>query len=322
MLLPAGFIDGGRVYGETLRRALYASTAGATGVVRSDDLRVVALATPGPAVVISPGAGVIATRYTDADPGQSYSVSVGAALTLPVPANNTPSTRTWHVIIRVTDPQYVGESVPDDPEDATYTVAELVATLPTTRPFLHLATLRVPANTGVVVPSAIEDTRRIAQPRSVRLLRAFDIPADSRNRVMDWNGDYRAFSAAVSRFVDVPEWATEVHAKVDWQSLVAPVGWNVSQFTVRFGGGAGEPSPVFLNPTTLVVGSPAAQTNSLEERRMNIGVSGSWRIPPAWRGRRITVAGDARRAQGNMALHLDLWSSASIDLQFTETAQQ
>lgn len=314
----AGFIDGSCVHGETLRRALYASTGGATGVTRGNDLAVIPQTVPGAGVYVTAGGGVIATRYTDADPGQSYSVSNGAPELLTVPPNDTTAAVTWHVIIRVYDPQFAGEPIPESPTDDPYCLFELVHTLPETKPYLLLATITMPPNTGVVQQENISDKRELLQPKSARVLKAFDIPSDSRNYVLTWS-KYQSFPAAASFYVKIPEWATEVRAKIEWQSLIAPKGYNVSSFAIRFGGGPGEPDRVWLNPTTLVVGDPAQKVSSAGPLRMNIGTSGTWRIPASWRGTTVTVCGDAMKNMGDVNLSVDKWSSASVDLQFVES---
>jgi len=319
MLNPAGFIDGARVHGETLRRALYASTSGATGVTRAGDLAVIPLAVPGPAVTVTAGGGVIATRFTDADPGQSYSVSNSGPLQVDVPANESASPKTWEVILRVTDPQYAGEPTPEDPTEDAYSVVELVPALPTTKPYLWLATIKLPASTGTVQRGHITDRRSLALPRSSRVLKTFDVP-ESDQFLQASSSSYQQWPASMNFAVHIPSWATECRVKIDWQSVIAPKGWSLTQVAARFGGPS-ESSPWTSNPTTVVVGQPASQTNSLEERRVSVGVSGTVAIPSSWRGRTLSVAGLARRAQGNSALRLDAWSSASMDLQFVEAPE-
>ena len=311
-LRTAGFIDGSRIHGETLRRALYASTNGATGVTRSTDLAVYAYATPAAGVVVAPGAGVIATRYTDADPGQSYSVTNDAAFHLPVPANNSTSPRTWQVIVRVSDPQYAGEPIPDDPTEDAYSVIELVSTLPTTRPYLHLATITLPANTGVVERSHITNRRRLANPRSERYLKTHNITITDH---LDSTQAFEQWPDQAIWAIYVPEWATEIRAVMTWYNIASMPGTNISELSAQFGWN--RPDVKTLASTHMVLGYSTAQ-GSAEQRRQTVGVSDTIAVPAGWRGQTITVMGWARKKEGSVNLIADAWASVSLDLQFVE----
>ena len=312
-LTTAGFIDGSRIHGETLRRALYASTNGATGVTRSGDLAVFAYATPAAGVVIAPGAGIIATRYTDADPGQSYSVTNDEAFHLPVPANDGTSSRRWEVIVRVTDPQYAGESIPTDPAGDSYSRFELVSSLPTNRPFLHLATVVLPANTGVVQRSYITSQRRLANPRSERYLKA--VPITVTDHLDAGPTSWEQWPDQAIWPVYVPEWATEVRAVCTWQNVASMPGTNISELSVQLGWD--RPDVRTLSSTHMVLGYSTAQ-GSAEQRRQTVGVADTIPVPAGWRGQAITVMSLARKKEGTVNLIADSWASVSLDLQFVE----
>lgn len=311
-LRPAGFIDGARVHGETLRRALYASSNGATGVTRAGDLQVVPLSTPGGAVWIGPGGGVIATRFTDADPGQSYAVSNDAALQLTIPANNTSSPVTRHVILRVTDPQYAGESVPSDPAAAVYTVAEAVTALPNGKPYLHLATITLPANTGTVQASHITDRRRLANPRSERVLKS--IPVTTADP-LDSTADFEQWPDQAIWPIYVPEWATEVKVVGTWYNVASMPGTNISELAVLLGWN--RPDSRRTNSTHMVLGYSTSE-GSAEQRRQTVGVSDTIAVPAGWRGQTITVMSNGKKVQGSVNLIADAWASVALDLQFVE----
>jgi hypothetical protein len=164
--LPTGFVDGSRVNGEMLRRAMWIATRGTYGVATGDSFKVVALGTPGAAVLINPGGGAVTTAFPGAPVIQTYTLGNDAAVNLPIPANNSGAAVTWHVIVRVRDPQYAGETVPGSPQTDTYNTVEAVSALPSGKPYLHLATIVVPANTSAITQAMITDKRILIAARS------------------------------------------------------------------------------------------------------------------------------------------------------------
>ena len=166
--LPAGFIDGSRVTGEMLRRAMWIATRGVHGTATADSFKVTQLATPGSAVLVAPGGGAVTTLFAGAPSIQTYTVANDATVTLPIPANSSGSPVSWQVIIRVRDPQYAGESVPGAPLTDTYTTLEAVSALPTDKPYLWLATVTLPASTATVTNAMITDRRVLALAKSQR----------------------------------------------------------------------------------------------------------------------------------------------------------
>lgn len=311
-LNPVGFIDGARVHGETLRRALYASTGGATGITRSGDLAVRAYATPTNAVMVAPGGGIIATTYSDADAGQTYSVSNGAPHRIEVPVNNSSSTDTRHLIVQVMDPQYAGESVPDNPTEATYGQFLLTQTIPTDRPYLHLATITIPPNTGVITQANIRDRRELANPRTSRYLKALAI---TKTDHLDSTQAFEQWPDQALWAVYVPEWATELRAVCTWQNIASMPGTNISELTVLLGYGRGDNR--VLNSTHMVLGYSTSE-GSAEQRRQTLGVADTIAVPSGWRGQNITVMGWAKKKEGSVNLIADGWASVSLDLQWVE----
>lgn len=202
--LTAGYIDGSRVKAEVLRRDLWASTGGATGVIRPADLKVLQTGTASTSIVISAGSAVIESTFANAG-GNSYLVTNDQALTVAAPA----AAGTYLVMLAVRDPQYAGQVAPPDPLTNSYTDVLIQATAPVSQPYITLASIVVSSAGAVVTTANITDKRALARPRT-----------DSDNAMLfpasDTNMSKTAYvSWPLSPFsVTVPTWATELALKV------------------------------------------------------------------------------------------------------------
>ena len=300
--LTAGYIDGSRLSGEVLRRALWSATRGMTGVSNADSLKVQALGTPGAAVLVNAGGGVAQTKFAGAPPIQSYTVGNDSGVTLAVPASGG-SASTWQVIVRVKDPQYAGESTPTEPLEDSYTVLELVSSVPAGKPYLWLATIVVPPSTATITNAMITDRRQIAEPR----VRPDPPVTTATATASDFRGTgyetWPATSGAGTIQVVIPEWATKIVVRIDVNGILAD---QTSGGPPAYGG-----VRAFFNgiasPHSIVYAS------NLPTR---IGVCGAWTfdIPAAWRGSTRPVSVQAMKSSpGNNYLRADqqtqlIWS--------------
>lgn len=225
--LTAGFIDGSRVKAEVLRRQTWITSGGASGVADTGSLKVVALGTPGSAVLINPGGGIVATKFPDAPAIQSYTIANDAAYQLSNLGNSSSSPVTWEVVARVIDPQYAGNPTPADPQTNAYTVAEAVSSLPVGKPYLWLATIVVPGNTAAITQAMITDRRKLARARQqiepARTVR----PTVPNDMFYGTNGaDYRPWPTETAiggnkQSYLVPEWATKLSIRIDAAAIYA-----------------------------------------------------------------------------------------------------
>lgn len=215
-LMTAGFIDGSEVHGETLRRAFWIAMRGSYGVANQDSLKVKPTPTPSAGVLIGPGGGAVQQSYADAPAIQTYTVANDADIFLPIPANNSGSTVVWQVIARVKDPQYAGESTPANPRTDPYTVVEAVSSLPTGKPYLHLATINLTPNTAVVNGGAIVDRRVLFAPRQqaepVRIQRPTVGNEFLNNNYAGWPSE-TAIGGSKQTYT-APKWATSATVRV------------------------------------------------------------------------------------------------------------
>lgn len=207
--LPASVIDGARTPAESLRRQLYASTGGRTGVALPSALKVTALATPGPAVVIAPGGASIVSNYPGAA-GQSYAVYNDSAFQVAVPANNTGAPINRHVWLTVRDPQYPGMPVPANPLTDLYMDVQVTAATITDRPAYKLCAIVMPAGASTVTAGMITDTRDLANPQELTV-RVPYLPGADIN--ITKGGTYTAWAGA-PQSIYVPDWTTHIVAAV------------------------------------------------------------------------------------------------------------
>lgn len=304
--LATGFVDGGSVNGSMLRRLAYAAVSGESGVVQSADLKVIASGTA--SVSIQAGTGFVATRFAGAYAAQSYIVANDAAVAVAVPANASGSTVVWELILRVTDPQYAGEPVPPDPAAATYVVAELVTALPTTKPYLRLASITMAAGASTVTQAQVTDRRNLAAPRARRVLQAL-VPtiseALSSTTVVKW-------PAAASWSVDVPAWATQAVVIATWGGVYAPKAQANASVQVRVGTGRAD---------VLTTAAVQIDTDGTGEASRVVAVcAATITIPDTMRGQTVTVDLIAKRNSGASTIRTDTASSTALDIEFTEAA--
>lgn len=217
MFQNAYAIDGGRLPASMLRMLAYIATSGATGIVTPNDLRVSALPTPGGGVQIGPGGAVIATNFSGSTTQQSYAVANDGTVTLNIPATAI-AIRTYNVIVRIDDPEYGGQT-PANPLEATYCSPEAImdiSNLP--YPFVHLARVRMPAETATITEDMITDVRKVAIPRRERHLRTYNlITADGDHYLTNTsNGQNWPFLEISHWTVDIPQWATRANIVATW----------------------------------------------------------------------------------------------------------
>lgn len=174
-------IDGALLSAALIRRAEYADSSGAQGVVSKGDLKVSQLGTPGVGVQIAAGVGLVLNRY-QTNPNETYVVSNPGVHTIPsaeMPASN-PAAKSYIVAVVIGDPDFSQTGHPfmlatDPPSGQEQTfqyvrvrlieVASGATTLPGAYPALPLARIDIPANTTTIINSYITDLTSLARPR-------------------------------------------------------------------------------------------------------------------------------------------------------------
>lgn len=239
---------GAENYGELARAATYAGTAGATGIIEPPDFRVTALPTPGAAVRVLKGTGVIKSTYPSVI-GQSYVVQEDSYTDVPVDATGSSGGATKYVYLLIEDTQYTGQP-PESVNDGPYNSYQVTTTLPQFQPYLLLAEINQPKSTATITGAMITDRRTVAIPRRDNVIFA-------RPRIMEdndprhnycnaryngANGTYygEAFPGGAgspnSAKIYVPEWATHQSIRADWTSVKCESGKNShGLYWVEFG---------------------------------------------------------------------------------------
>lgn len=218
-------IDGALLGSSLARRAEFAATSGAQGVVQKGDLKVNAFTVPGIGFQIEPGVGLVVNNYQDA-PNETYVVSNPGVHVFPSSAMPPAQTfaQSFLIAVVVGDPDFSQTGHPwmgsDDPpvgeeQSFEYVRPTLVAVepgateLPPDYPGLVLARLDIPANTTTIISDYIIDLRKLARPRQEQQIfvgspwtNAAPVRIPAGTNFGGW-GD-----AEFSPAVKVPKWAT------------------------------------------------------------------------------------------------------------------
>lgn len=298
-LLPAYAVNEGMVPAEMLRRALWASTRGESGVVTAHDLKVTALPTPGAGVRVAAGGAVCAMRTTGSNAQESYMLAQDATANVALDDEGT-----FYLIARIDDWHFTGNPAPADPLNAIYWAFATVSTLSgITYPYVPLAKLTIPASTSTITNAMITDIRNVANPRKDRQLFAYDLgPTDTLATQESWP-DVGGFD------VYIPEWATQAHIIATFSQVLIPAGSTRTGFLwANLKNGVGGPTVRYLAP-----GLPNAHRSSY------VAV-GDMVVPPELRGTNVYsyTVGNVTGGTGGF-LTIDGNSAVSFDIEFHET---
>lgn len=234
---------------ELARAAAYAGTSGATGIIEPPDLRVTALPTPGAAVRVLKGTGIIKSTYAGVF-GQSYVVQEQSYTDVPVAATGSSGGATKYVYVLITDTQYGGQT-PPSVENGPYNDYAVTTTLPATQPYLLLAKIVQPASTATITGAMITDVRKVAIPRRENVvfarprLAADDDPKQNYLSAFwdhgssgQWFGELfpGGWGSTNMAEIDVPEWATFLTVRADWLSVRCESGKNAwGRYWIEYG---------------------------------------------------------------------------------------
>jgi hypothetical protein len=320
-------IDGALTKSELARRAQYAATGGADGVIGVGDLKVLPLSSPGNGVRISVGGATILNRYTTPT-NQAYVVSNPTIETVDstrMPASN-PSARSHLVVATVGDPQYSATGHPwmlatDPPaghaNDFQYVRSHIIPNVPSTTtkfeqlglnyPGLALARLDIPGGSTTYDAGKIIDLRYLSQQRSQDFQWTVDTTA------ADLLGGtaltYEYWPDGSSKAIDIPSWATVVYCD----------GW-VNGFRQNASGTVLARLRIGSQSMNIFTASSKYNDDSIGRKTMPVG--GKLTIDPAYRGTTQTwqMWGTAENTPSLNKLTTDAWTNASIHLRFVEEA--
>lgn len=224
---------------ELVRAGFYAGTSGATGIIEPPDLRVTALPTPGAAVRVLKGTGIIKSNYPGVF-GQSYVVQEQSYTDVPVAATGSSGGAKKYVYILITDTQYGGQT-PPSVEDGPYNDYAVTSTLPQNQPYLLLGEIDQPKSTATITGVMITNVRKVAIPRRENVvfarprLASDDDPKQNylsafwdHGSAGTWFGELfpGGWGSANMAEIDVPDWATFLTVRADWLSVRCESGKN------------------------------------------------------------------------------------------------
>ena len=233
---------------ELARAGVYAGTAGSTGIIEPSDFRVAALPTPGAAVRVLKGSGVIKSTYPGVF-GQSYVVQEQSHTDVPVAATGSSGGSTKYVYVLIQDTQYGGQN-PPSVENGPYNSYAVTTTLPANQPYLLLAKIVQPASTATITGAMITDSRTVAIPwrdnviyARPRLMSDDDPRQNFCNARYtgangEWYGEYFPGgdgSPSETSFY-IPDRATHMSIRADWLAVRGVSGKNAhGRYWVEYG---------------------------------------------------------------------------------------
>lgn len=304
-------INGEQLSANMLRRQLYKQSYGRSGVTLPGDLKVTQLPTPGAGVRIAAGGGTAENKF----PGganQSYDVTAPSVTDLSVSATGG-SASTREVIVRIYDPQFAGSK----PSDGIYVKPILVSALPTDYPFIWLATIAQPANTGTITNAMLTDRRILTAPRSwqevyTRPTLVTDPAAGMLLTATAADGEWFP-NAGGEQYVPVPAWATHMQIEADWMAvLLGPEGssgWG--DYWIDYG------EQISTQKLAYSTAKYRWDMPSGDYSRNNWRVKQEVPVPAAYRGTTQQFLFKARK-EGNAVPKMDHRSGVALTVNFIE----
>lgn len=200
---------------ELARADSFVGSSGATGIVDPPDFKVVQLPTPGAAVRVRKGTGVIRSTYPGVF-GQSYVVQEQSNTDVPITATGSSGGSTKYVYVLIQDSQYGGQN-PPSVEDGPYNSYAVTTSLPANQPYLLLAKIVQPASTATITNSMITDLREVANPKEKIVNRSRPLNLDNVETLTQTDPIGERFpNAGGGQNIDVPAWATRAIIETEW----------------------------------------------------------------------------------------------------------
>jgi hypothetical protein len=200
--------DGATHSAQQFRMLVRDLARGAEGITEGDDLKVTALGTPGAAVQVADGSGIVRSKANSF--GGSYAVCNVGTATVNIAATGG-SPRSDMVVLRVLDPEYEGALDPASDQieffDVISNVSSTATTVPAGYTAIPLARIDIPASTSTITSGMIKDIRACANPRRTRALYTFS-PTGALVELGGLPSVKTAWSNVPGWNIPVPDWAT------------------------------------------------------------------------------------------------------------------
>lgn len=318
-------VDGAEHPGALLRRAAWAFTSGAEGVISPGDLKVSELGIPGEQVQVGVGGVLIANR----SPGgvrQSYFAVANDVSLLDVSPNLGTTTRYDLICVRVEDPEYGPFDGPPTPEDALnwqYAVPFILENVPAnTRLFSQrnldysayaVALLALPGETGTVIDSYLTDLRKIARPQRDSF---FDVMSPTAQQALTAAGPgFTPWATQADKLVTVPEWATKAVLRTTMGGVMSYVGTMWGDVRMRLAA-ANQTGTVVTRSTSYDINTPSS--NAVDRHTLILG--GKVDVPAALRGQTVYLGVEGRRTGGSTGIEVNPETSIFTEVEWIEAA--
>lgn len=229
---------------EGARLATYAATNGGRGVILPADMKVKALATPGPFVRVVSGACASPNDYLGGNGGgQSYSGREASSTDVPVAPTGSSGSQVKYLIWAIHDEQYEPGLTPADPVNDPRNNYEWVSsTNGLTYPHVPLVRLDQPANTATITGGMLTDIREVANPKTKPDLRTYSLRAED-TETLSTIGSDNTTGETWPRQADttqtpilIPEWATRVRIVQIWAGVLSPAARTTGRVWLQIGG--------------------------------------------------------------------------------------
>lgn len=306
-LLPRPILTDGATHSAQQFRLLVSDLARDNeGITRGTDLKVSQLGTPGGAVQVASGTGVVRGRVQTYQ--GHYAVANVGATNVNIAATGGAG-RSDMVILRVEDPEYEGTLDPET-DDINYfqvisNVSSSATAIPDGRTGIPLARIDIPASTSTITDAMIVDIRKIANPRRQRE-QFVHSPTSTSTGISNSNGSYSYFSSEAGWSIAIPDWASKAVISID----VGQIKYSVAQFIGLLRATFG--ASLSLQPVVL-------DDNQTAIRRNTMFVADTLTIPDAYRGTTQLLRLQATGTTGNTGtVAVDSSTTFRYDVEFLE----
>ncbi|WP_425834197.1 hypothetical protein [Streptomyces fractus] len=306
LVQPPMLVHGARHSARAARLLVRDLAHGRQGVAEAEDLKVLPLQAPGPAVRVADGSALI----HGARPWQGAYTQTNIGDTVIDVSPTGPTARTDLLVLRVEDPEYEGQRDPRTQEIGYFQLLEDVAAtadaIPDGMTGIPLARITLPRDTATVTADMITDLRQVADPRTDRILRIAH-PKDTEAAPAE-HGSWAAWPKEAAVDLDIPTWATRATIVVNISGLRAEAGSVYTQLRARLGERTTKPTIVDDDGTTT--------------RRTSVTVAGTLTLPAAYRGTRqhlaLQINQDEKYGDGDLTVAGG--TTVIVEAEFTESA--
>lgn len=304
---------------EVARGFIHALAGNTEGVVSPADMKVSALAVPGPAVQISPG-GVILLNRSPGGERQSYMDAEIDSVQLNIAPTGSGGGRSDLVVRRVEDPDYPPWQIPADPVNGPYAKYAVIPGVPNTTktamelnlgyPAVELARIDIPVSTATIQAAHIVSLRKLARPhRERRVVMKQPVAQDLVSAAQVF------WPTAPIGYVDVPIWATDFQIIAHIAGVSRVTGNAQGYIWCWIGGNPGQgggPADGYATPIGYDV------TGGTDSTRDTLLVSSNGKLWAGSGGLTMPLQLSGRRDSGTGALRLGTYTTIIFDIEFTE----